>query len=383
MAGEPSLPYNSTSFSDVVNRKASKAYAVVRNDSDAYYPHPTFLVSSVSEYIGLISLIANANEDLTTGDTIIYRGMANETYDLRPGLARIKNLSEDTEQYLVNEFITRKPDAFANLSDFDALAKMQHYGLPTRLLDFSTNPLVALYFACEGLFDKRGRILCHNTFLQNDSDKYVRAICNAIFRKPFDENYYAEEYLCDEYLSLEQYLMTAYLIQETMVVRPKYWNQRIANQAGVFMIFSNELRDIYWSIILHIGELEIDKAIYEYGRGEISKEVVEMILTTELDDEYLNQSDSFLKAAHYEYMRKVYKAKAENISDVINHRYKMDPEIKQIENKKKEEDFCSIVIDGKYKRKILKELSRLGIGVDFIYPELEYTAKEIKRLVEK
>lgn len=382
MAGEPSISYKNDSFADIVKRKASKTYSVIGIDKDDYYPHPTFIVSSVSEYIGLISVIANANENLTTGNTVIYRGMADEKCDLKPGLARIKNLSEDTEQFLANEFITRKPDAFAGLSEFDVLAKMQHYGLPTRLLDFSTNPLVALYFACENLFEKRGRILCNNTFLQNDSAKYIQAICSAVFREQFDDNYFVDEYLCDGQLTLEKYLRNAYLNQETTVVRPKYWNQRIANQAGVFMVFPNELRDIYWSIISHIDDLGIEKAISEYGKGDVNKEIVEKIQAKESSEEYLEQQNDFLTEKHYRQIREIYKAKTDDIMDVLSHRFRMSAEIKQINKKKKETDFCSVIIEGKNKRKIIKELSRLGIGVDFIYPELEYTAKEIKRMVE-
>ncbi|MBL9160623.1 MAG: FRG domain-containing protein [Verrucomicrobiales bacterium] len=43
-------------------------------------------------------------------------------------------------------------------NDFECLALAQHYGLPTRLLDFSSNILVALYFACESDFDSDGCI---------------------------------------------------------------------------------------------------------------------------------------------------------------------------------------------------------------------------------
>ena len=65
--------------------------------------------------------------------------MSNEKYSLSPGLARHKYSFSDAEATLINEFLTRRPDAFSGLSDFDVLAKMQHYGLPTRLLDFTTN----------------------------------------------------------------------------------------------------------------------------------------------------------------------------------------------------------------------------------------------------
>lgn len=55
----------------------------------------------------------------------------------------------DNESEIYNEIINKKPEEFSNCKcTFDYLVKMQHYNIPTRLLDITSNPLIALYFAC-------------------------------------------------------------------------------------------------------------------------------------------------------------------------------------------------------------------------------------------
>ena len=87
-----------------------------------------------------------------------YRGQANLDWGFSPRLYR-EGLF-DKEGVLISEFLRLAPKHFEGMSYFDTLVKMQHYGLPTRLLDTTQNPLVALFFACcdEDQADKDGAI---------------------------------------------------------------------------------------------------------------------------------------------------------------------------------------------------------------------------------
>jgi hypothetical protein len=90
----------------------------------------------------------------------IYRGQADKCWSLKPTILRNfecpvdRQIALDLEASLNGEFTARahlhlSPYLSQSLKDsLDRWALMQHYGAPTRLLDWTTSPYVAAYFAC-------------------------------------------------------------------------------------------------------------------------------------------------------------------------------------------------------------------------------------------
>ncbi|MGB4222143.1 MAG: FRG domain-containing protein, partial [Smithellaceae bacterium] len=89
-----------------------------------------------------------------SGKTVIFRGVRSTEHKLVPKIGRYKKFkkSRDTvreERYMLRLFKEQAVSYMATIPDnnWEWLAIMQHHGMPTRLLDWTRNPLVAAYFA--------------------------------------------------------------------------------------------------------------------------------------------------------------------------------------------------------------------------------------------
>ncbi len=221
-------------------------------------------ISSINDLLRIIKGIPNNNTiQVNLKGSRFFRGQSNYDWRLIPSVYRDDLF--DSERILINEAIHKYPLEF-NINDkFSTLVKMQHFGLKTRLLDLTENPLVALYFACNENMDEDGSIYIFNNVITFYSyDQIVETYMDFIFK--FSGSPCGESEILGYFKNKEFYNMSRRPIEDIedliydltlsgVFVSPKMDNVRIISQQGAFFMGG-----------MKIKEIETSRSFDDYGR---------------------------------------------------------------------------------------------------------------------
>ena len=204
-------------------------------------------IRSVSEYLECLSKIKmEPKTTFSVGCFTLFRGQANANWLLSPSLYR-QNLFE-AENLLLTEIKHICPNEFGD-NRFDSLVKMQHFGMPTRLLDVTTNPLVSLYFACESSEQSNEDGIVYifpNMPVSWSNDPLVDLVMDFVY------DYFPRKMWLDQMLdqSRKKYgngsyrlmpdtidSLLHYLTIPAFAVMPAKTNERVEAQDGAFFVF--------------------------------------------------------------------------------------------------------------------------------------------------
>jgi hypothetical protein len=183
----------------------------------------------------------NVVEELSGKQKTIFRGLSNECHELKTSVGRCEPLGKKTHSAMEKRLLTLfKESAIPHLTstpknDWEWLAIAQHHGLPTRLMDWTYNPLAAAFFAVEEECD------C-------DSAVYV---------------FWGAGTLTDTGIKPLE-------IQKVIRFRPPYVSARIAAQAGLFTAHPDPERPFKHNsmakiVIKNSGRRQIKKILSKYG----------------------------------------------------------------------------------------------------------------------
>jgi hypothetical protein len=203
----------------------------------ARLPSP-YEVTSLSAYAAAFEEVwGRWTEGAEDVESIWFRGQIDGSWGLIPAAYRAPYSDVPEDRYRHDFFLRSRPfleEATSPPSgDWDWYFLMQHYGVPTRLLDFTESALAALYFATvEGADESRGCVWIfhpsnfNETHVGNGGDipGYYEE-----FVRPYLQHVWAQPSLLPE---------------PPIAIDPPYNSRRLVAQRGKFVVFGKQARPL-------------------------------------------------------------------------------------------------------------------------------------------
>lgn len=216
-------------------------------------------IQSISDYLERI--FANKKKEFyheVADLRVMFRGQANVEWIPLPAVFRTRD-DFLNEHFYIREYERQMPAECTGKSGVEILIDAQHYGIPTRLLDVTSNALVALYFACgeAETEDEGGEVRSSDgvviqfqpagAFMYYDPScvayaEYVRRYKDGIhFPDSWREGLIEAVRQSDGRFSCNARLVVERMLSEktkSFFILPKYSNDRIVSQQGAFLLCS-------------------------------------------------------------------------------------------------------------------------------------------------
>lgn len=252
---------------NIFTRPIEMTEIIKKEQSKSVIPIESSPIQSVADYIKYIMNWKHNNIMPTA-----FRGQSFNKWKIEPKLFRNPFSLYEDEDKAIRDVISLEPEEFRNdITMFDKLVRMQHFGLPTRLLDVTTNPLIALWFATElyecqsndnepKMQQQDGRVtafyvhsqrakyydsdtvscLCHLASLDIDKKNQILELAsNQITKREFNRKAVVK-YLCYQ-VGMEKPHFKPLVLPNDLIyphyVKPKLSNKRIIAQSGAFILY--------------------------------------------------------------------------------------------------------------------------------------------------
>jgi hypothetical protein len=219
-----------------------------------------FQADTVGSFIGHVLALNHG------GKEVFYRGHSDRTkYRLEPSAFRKDErgnyLYRDAEDRMYRELlVSNSVDFRDDTYTLDRLVRMQHYSLPTRLLDITSNPLIALYFACKSKPDQDGEVIVFSIdrmqikYFDSDTASCIANLArltkterdaldfSSLDVRKFNKLQAAKQllhFIKQEKPFFEPRIQPKHL-RSVLCVKGKHTNSRIAFQSGAFLLYGHD-----------------------------------------------------------------------------------------------------------------------------------------------